>query len=145
MLPKIQKTADMNGVLSALIRENPKDATVLVCLFGGDRWSCCDEAAVVTDADGGVVAIATIAPEGEMGQGEPTIVGLYVLRAVRRQSLGESVFVTAVERCLERGFKKVRVDVLSKTALRLIGRVPKRLRAALVVSDQSGVSDIFDA
>ncbi|HBV01360.1 MAG TPA: hypothetical protein DEF00_03135 [Candidatus Taylorbacteria bacterium] len=44
-------------------------------LFAGDRGNCCDEAVVVFE-DNALVAIASIAPEGEAGSGEPTIVGL---------------------------------------------------------------------
>ncbi|TEU13008.1 MAG: hypothetical protein E3J25_06450, partial [Anaerolineales bacterium] len=43
-------------------------AIILILLFGGDRLRCCDEALIAFD-DRSIVGAATIALEGEMGEG----------------------------------------------------------------------------
>lgn len=105
-------------------------------LFCGDRLSCCDEAAIV-EIDGKIVALATIAPEGEMGEGTPTIVGLYTVRSFRRGGLGKAALEAAVRRCLAREFSHIRIDAISPNALRTIQSLSEELRAELVVNDQS--------
>lgn len=105
-------------------------------LFGGDRLFCCDEAAIV-EIDGKIVALATIAPEGEMEEGTPTIVGLYTVRAHRKQGCGKAALEAAVRRCLARGFSHIRVDAISPNALRTIQSLSEELQAELVVNDQS--------
>lgn len=105
-------------------------------LFCGDRITCCDEAAVV-EVDGKIVALATIAPEGEMGEGTPTIVGLYTARAYRQQGLGKVVLEVAVRQCITRGFFEIRVDVISPNALKTVQSLSAELQIKLAVSDQS--------
>ncbi len=105
-------------------------------LFCRDRLSCCDEA-VIAEVDGKIAALATIAPEGEMNEGTPTIVGLYTVRVYRQQGLGKAVLGAAVRRCLARGFSNIRVDAISPNALKTIQSLPEKLQAELVVSDQS--------
>jgi len=82
-----------------LIEENPElraDAWYPT-LFVGDRVLCCDEAAVV-EVGGKLAALATLAPEGEMNEGTPTIVGLYTVRAFRRKGYGKAALARAIER-----------------------------------------------
>ena len=105
-------------------------------LFCGDRLSCTDEA-VIVEVDGKIVALATIAPEGEIGEGTPTIVGLYTVRAYRKQGCGKAVLEPAIRRCLARGFSHIRVDAISPNALRTIQSLSEELRAELDVNDQS--------
>lgn len=105
-------------------------------LFVGNRLSCCDEAAIV-EVDGKIAALATIAPEGEMSEGTPTIVGLYTIRAYRKQGCGKAALEAAVRQCLGRGFTKIRVDILSPNALKTVQSLPEELRAGLAVNDQS--------
>lgn len=105
-------------------------------LFVGDRLSCCDEAAIA-EVDGKIAAIATIAPEGELNEGVPTIVGLYTIRAHRKQGYGKAALAAVICRCIGRGFQKIRVDVLTPNALKTVQALPDELRAALLVNDQS--------
>lgn len=121
-----------------LVTEHPQIRTDAwyPTLFVGDRLSCCDEAAIV-EVDGKIVAIATIAPEGELNEGVPTIVGLYTVRAYRQQGYGRTALEVAVRRCTARGFQNIRVDVLTPNALKTIQSLPDGLRAALLVNDQS--------
>ncbi len=104
-------------------------------LFGGDRISCCDEA-VVVEVSGTIVALATIAPEGEMTSGVPTIVGLYTVRGHRKSGYARLAFEAAVKRGIERGFTKIRVDTLSKGALRITKTMPMELSQVLEVGLQ---------
>ncbi|MSR78858.1 MAG: N-acetyltransferase [Candidatus Taylorbacteria bacterium] len=105
-------------------------------LFTGDRITCCDEASVVEIA-GKIVALATIAPEGEMGEGHPTIVGLYTVREHRCKGYGKTVLVTAIKRCLERGFSQIHMDVLTPKAMKTIQSLSTELKAELSISDQT--------
>ncbi|MEO8637842.1 MAG: GNAT family N-acetyltransferase [Candidatus Taylorbacteria bacterium] len=105
-------------------------------LFGGDRLSCCDEAVVVM-VEGCIAALATIAPEGEMTSGHPTIVGLYTVRAFRQQGYGKMVLEATVRRCMERGFTKVHIDVLTPKAMMTVNTLQLELRNVLEVVDQS--------
>jgi GNAT superfamily N-acetyltransferase len=89
------------------------------------------------------VGVATIAPEGEMMSGRPTIVALYVLPEFRQRGYGKILLEAAVERCLERGFEKIRVDVMSSYAMRAINSLPTHLRDALDVRDQGDVMNLF--
>lgn len=111
-------------------------------LFVGDRISCLDEA-IGLKAGGEIVGVATIAPEGEMMSGRPTIVALYVLPEFRQRGYGKILLEAAVERCLERGFEKIRVDVMSSYAMRAINSLPTHLRDALDVRDQGDVMNLF--
>lgn len=103
-------------------------------LFAGDRISVCDEA-VVGRIGEDVVGFATIAPRGEANSGQPTIVGLYVLPDHRRRRYGAGIFVATVERCLDRGFEKVRVDVMSDYVAKIINNLPDELKEHLDVCD----------
>ena len=114
---------------------------VVGILLVGDRLSCCDEGIVVED-DGRVVAVATIAPDGEEGSGEPTIVACYVLRADRRKGFGRACMTAAVERCCARGFARVRVDAVSTGGLRLNQSLPEELREILDIHDMTSGVDL---
>ncbi|GEM_PF-5773596 len=105
-------------------------------LFCGDRLSCCDEAAIA-EVNEKIAALATIAPEGEMEEGRPTIVGLYTVRLFRRRGFGKAVLEAAVRRCLSRGFSHIRVDAISPNAMKTIQSLSEELQAELTVSDQS--------
>ncbi|MBI2474543.1 MAG: GNAT family N-acetyltransferase [Candidatus Taylorbacteria bacterium] len=112
-------------------------------LFGGDRITCCDEA-VIAELEEKIIAIASIAPQGEMTSGQPTIVGLYTVRSFRRQGYGKTVMEAAVRRCLERGFTKIRVDAISKSAMKTVQSLPDELRVYLEVNDQSGLYSFLE-
>lgn len=112
-------------------------------LFGGDRITCCDEA-VIAELEEKIMAIASIAPQGEMTSGQPTIVGLYTVRSFRRQGYGKTVMEAAVRRCLERGFTKIRVDAISKSAMKTVQSLPDELRVYLEVNDQSGLYSFLE-
>lgn len=89
---------------------------IQVILFGGDRLTCCDDF-VTVEENGEPVGIATIAPEGEQMSGTPTIVGVYIKQEFRGKGLGKDLLHKAIERCIERGFTKVRIDCLTTAML----------------------------
>lgn len=119
-------------------RKVPHGAGII--LLVGDRLSCCDEAvgAVVNNQ---VVAVVTIAPHGEEQSGEPTIVALYTLPELRHQGYGREAFIAALVRCRERGFKRVRVDVLSDYVTRIISSLPKEDQEYLDIHDLGPIMD----
>lgn len=105
-------------------------------LFGGDRWNCVEE--VICARDGEEFAgIVTIAPEGEQRSAEPTIVGLYVLPKFRRRTIGKILLETAIDHMLSEGLEPIRLDVLSRSALRIIERLPAEKRQKLKIVDCS--------
>ena len=109
-------------------------------LLSGDRIYCCDEV-IAGMTEGKFVGVATIAPRGEKNYGQPTIVALYVHPDHRRQGYGKTIMKAAVRRCVKRGFKKVRVDVMSGWALRAINSLPENLREVLEVNYQGDFMD----
>ncbi len=124
-----------------LLQAQPPSAAIAM-LFGGDRFSCCDEfVAVLVGKE--IAAIASIAPKGEQGTGTPTIVGLYTVPEFRRKGHGETAFRAAVERCRERGFTTVRVDVMSRHVTRMIEKLPDNDRELLEVHDYGSIMDFM--
>lgn len=122
-------------LLEAVTTRDPQGFMAAI-VIGGDRIACCDEA-IVCDDDSHR-GIATIAPEGEYGgTGMPTIVGVFVREADRRCGYGAELFAAAVRRCIERGFERVHVDVLSEGMRYLIEGLPADLRAVLEVEEYS--------
>ena len=115
---------------------------IIGTLLAGDRLSCCDEG-VVWDEDGKIIGAATIAPNGEMMSGEPTIVALYVISSRRREGIGCELMKAAIDRCVERGFGRVRVDVLSTGARKTIAKLSAEQRALLRVVDMGSILDLF--
>lgn len=107
---------------------------VVAILLAGDRLSCVDEA-VAVEADGEVVGVATIAPEGEQGSGEATIVAVFVKKEWRGRGLGRQLFEDAIRRCAERQLVPVRLDVLSSKARQIIETLPEELVRLIKVYD----------
>jgi GNAT superfamily N-acetyltransferase len=111
-------------------------ALMAVTVIGGDRIACCDEGVVFVDDP--YRGIATIAPEGEWGSdGTPSIVGIFVREVDRHQGYATVLTEAVVRRCVERGFARVHVDVLSRGVLRAIEKLPAELWDILEVVDQS--------
>ncbi|MBI2551444.1 GNAT family N-acetyltransferase [Candidatus Uhrbacteria bacterium] len=109
-------------------------------LFGGDRLTCCDEFLAAFDGQE-IVALASIAPWGEEGEGTPTIVGLYVLYERRGQGIGSILFEATVKRCVERGFEKIRVDLMSAGMAHVVNRLSEDLRQRLMIVNHGQIMD----
>jgi GNAT superfamily N-acetyltransferase len=107
-----------------------KEAVWVFIFFGGDRLSCVDEAVVIKH-EGQIVSLASIAPEGEWGSGEPTIVGLYTMPDYRLRGLGATVMEAAVRRCQARGLTPVSVAILSQEVKKLIDKLPQNIKQHL--------------
>lgn len=119
------------------MRERGISLIPLVIVMGGDRIHCCDEAVVVEDESGALVGAATIAPNGEDFSGQPGIVGVYVIPECRNRGLSKVLMTAVTERCVERGFKEVRVDVMSGRILRVINALSAELRGIMKVVDHT--------
>lgn len=90
-----------------------------------------------------LIGVATIAPEGEEQSGQPTIVGLYVAPEYRSKGYGSQILQKAIERCLERGFENIRMDVMSSNATKIIKKLPKEIQEKLDVHDLGNLMDNF--
>lgn len=107
------------------------------CLFGGDRFSCIDEA-VCLEVDGEIVGLATIAPRGEELSGQPTIVGLYVRHQFRGNGYSYRIMMAAIDRMRERGLTKpFRADATSSPGFRACQGLPEDYKADLEIHDMS--------
>jgi ribosomal protein S18 acetylase RimI-like enzyme len=120
--------------------ENPNPAIGI--LLGGDRMSCCDEGILMQEGEN-VIGIATIASKGEEESGQPTIVGLYVAPEYRNKGYGGQILQKAIERCLERGFKKIRMDVMSSNVTKILEKLPKEIQDKLDVHNVGNIMDLF--
>ncbi len=126
------------------LREEKFDAAMAI-LLSGDRISCCDEGVIMSDKDK-TIGLATIAPEGEERSGQPTIVGLYVAPKYRKKGYGAKILQRAVERCLERGLDKkgkIRMEVMSSWAKKIIDKFPDNLKEKIEVYDLGSMMDDF--
>lgn len=113
-----------------------KPSMALGLLLGGDRWLCVDEVALAT-VDHAVVGIATIAPEGEMRDGEPTIVAIYVLHEHRASGVGYELLEATVDYMLSKGLEPIRIDAMNSKVSRMVDRLPAEKRQKISVVDQS--------
>ena len=140
MVTEVVRMGEVAAWLSPLLAT--VSAAKLACLFGGDRASCCDEAVVIKHR-GQIIALTTIAPAGEMGSGEPAIVGVYTMPEWRRHGLGLEVLQATIRRCVERGLKPVRIDVMSSGLGRLVERLPPELKLWVNAQDMGSPLDSF--
>ena len=122
-------------MLKAVIADKDEGMMASFVVLSGDRITCCDE--VVVFANDPELGIVTISSEGEMGDGTPTIVGMYVRPSSRGKSFGTALLAAAVRRCVERGFEKVRIDTLTRASKRAVDKLPDELKARLDVHDMS--------
>ena len=133
----------LRNVLIEKIRQLHEKPNIAVgLLLTGDRISCCDEG-VIAEQEAKLVGVATIAPEGEEMSGQPTIVGLFVVPEHRGKGLGAQILKKAVERCIERGFENIRMDVMSSNAMKIIDKLPDDLKKKVDVYDLGNIMDNF--
>lgn len=130
------------AALRAWVNELPF-SPVVATLLAGDRLACCDEA-VGIEVRGKIVAGATIAPEGEELDGQPTIVGVYCLPVFRLSGYGRAAFLAAIKRCRKRGFERVRVDIISAGMRRIIQSLSREEREYLIIMDFGPLLDILE-
>lgn len=122
--------------------EFPKEM-VTVILFGGQRLHCIDEA-IIGIVDDEIIGAATIAPEKQEYRGEPEIVGLYIRPEFRREGYGTEIFRRAVQRCRERGWDNVKVQILSSEIPGLIDKLSEENRELLDTVEAYGPVDLKD-
>jgi len=116
-----QLIGDVVSRLEANCINNPPEVMpFLPLLFGGDRYHCVDEAVVLLVGGVKPVAIATIAPLGESGNGQPEIVGLYVIPNLRKHRIGQFLLQKTLERCAERSFPTVTICVITQAGKHLV-------------------------
>ncbi len=137
---KVVPKADAAEWVHSLHSTKPSMAMGL--LLAGDRWSCVDEVALAT-VDGEIVGIATIAPQGEMMEGVPTIVAIYVLHGHRHRGIGYELLEAAVDYMLAKGLEPIHIDSINSKVSRMIDRLPmeKRQKISVVDSSMGGAMD----
>ncbi len=121
--------------ISPIISQMPMSASRAI-LFGGDRYLCCDEYVVCLEGKD-LIAIASIAPHGEMMSGVPTIVGAWVHPSSRKQGIGKKLIEQTLSRCQERGFEKVELDALVPAIKKIYESFPEELKAYVILKDFS--------
>lgn len=119
-----------------------RDPAIMGTLLSGDRTTCCDEV-IAGFVEGQIVGVCTIAPRGEEGSGQPTIVAFYTHPDYRHRGYGRKIVEGTVRRCLERGFTKIRVDTLSAHAKRICETLSEDLRRHLEVNDCGSSMDMW--
>lgn len=136
----------------------PKNDFMVSFLLKGDRIRGCDEGVIMTQQDK-PIGVATIAPYGEEAdvslinfrkrlekegvkdlnklqtEGEPTIVGLYVVPEERKKGYGRKILIRAVERCIKRGFEKIRTDVTTPEGEKTVQSLPDDIKSKLDVRE----------
>ena len=76
-------------------------------------------ALVAEDANGSIVGFAVAGPDrDEDGGGKAELYGVYILERHQRQGLGRRLVAAVAQRLLRRGFRSMRVWVLSRNASR---------------------------
>lgn len=137
---KVISRPELIKLTSNLFHEllDPKIGIVL----SGDRISCCDEG-VIMQIQNKLIGVATIAPQGEANSGQPTIVGLYVKPEYRSKGYGKDILQRAIERCIERGFENIRMDVMSLNAQKIIEKLPQKLKEKIDAHFSGNMLDNF--
>jgi len=105
-------------------------------LLAGDRWLCVSHV-LTAIINGKIVGISTVADKGEMGEGIPTIVAIYVLPEYRNNGIGARLFEATVDYMLSLRLSPIRVDILSPKIASMIKKLPGQKRAMLVINDLS--------
>lgn len=114
-------------------------SAVVGLLLGGDRLSCVDEG-VALEVEGEIVGVGTIAPEGEQMSGQPTIVAIYVKPEHRGNRYAEIILQATVERCVEREFSNIRLEILSKYLRSAVAALPDPLKNSLDIHDLADIA-----
>lgn len=120
--------------------EARKSQVAMITLFGGDRATCCDECLIATDDADEFVGMVSISYQGELGNGQPEIVGLYVVPECRLLGVGLQLLEAAVRRVLSTE-DTVRLQALSRSCVATANKLPKEFVGRVEVIDQS--SDDF--
>jgi GNAT superfamily N-acetyltransferase len=108
-------------------------------LLAGDRWFCVSHVLTAT-VNGKIVGVSTVADKGEMGEGVPTIVALYVLPKYRNNGIGTKLFEATVDYMLSLGLSPIRVDILNPKISIMVKKLPKEKRVRLVVNNLSSTA-----
>ena len=95
-------------------------------LFSGDRAIGCKHKFVVENNSGEVIGVATLAPEGEQCSGDPTLVGIMIHGAHRRQGYGTALLVHVIEFAIKNKLIPLRIDLSNPSMIDLVSKLPAR-------------------
>lgn len=113
-----------------------KPSTSIALLLSGDRWSCVGDVVLATE-ESEILGIATIAPQGEMGDGNPTIVAIYILPDNRASGVGYLLLEATVDYMVSKGLTPIHMDVMNSRVMRMIDRLTPERRQFIVTMDLS--------
>lgn len=129
IIPRSEYTERPVSLDSRWMAPCPSASFEYAALFGGERLSQCDEIIALRQGRD-IVAVASIAPYGEDGKGdptgEPTIVGMFTDPAFRKQGCGTLVLTAALLRLHGRGFMNVVTEATSDGGFKAAQRVLKQ-------------------
>jgi len=92
-------------------------------LFGWDRLRPVEFVGLALDDEGSVIGLATLAPTDESGeQPRPTIIGVWVVPAHRKQGVGPALMKALSQQCLESYKMAPTADAVSVDGLKLCRR-----------------------
>lgn len=114
--------------LVAAIQTLPVTPMVAI-LFGGERLMVTSWGVVASEG-ATPIGLATVADEGEMMSGIPTIIGVMVLPEWRRQGIGLALLRAVVEEAGKRNLLPLRYDAMTPSGLALaqaVGYGPEML------------------
>ena len=114
---------------------------VVGVLLAGDRLLCVTEA-VGIEIEGKMIGIATIAEEGELYSGDPTLVALYIKPEHRQKGYGKKLLKEAISYAKKK-FPYLRVDILSSKVKKMIQSLPEEDKKFLKIFDPGASTGFY--
>ena len=110
-------------------------------LLSGDRLLCVTEA-VGIEKEREIIGIATIAKEGELLSGDPTLVALYVKPEHRQKGYGKKLLKEAISYAKKK-FPYLRVDILSSKVKKMIQSLSEEDKKFLKIFDPGAATGFY--
>lgn len=114
---------------------------VVGVLLSGDRLLCVTEA-VGIEIEGKMIGIATIAEEGELYSGDPTLVALYIKPEHRQKGYGKKLLKEAISYAKKK-FPYLRVDILSSKVKKMIQSLSEEDKKFLKIFDPGASTGFY--
>jgi len=112
-------------------------------LLSGDRVSCISEGLGI-EKEGEIIGIATIAKEGELLSGDPTLVALYIKPEHRQKGYGKKLLKEAIRYAkAKKKFPYLRVDILSSKVKKMIQSLSEEDKKFLKIFDPGASTGFY--
>jgi hypothetical protein len=117
--------------IGLFLRQEAKSSDYVPGLFDEARWFKCDEV-YLAEENGSICGFVTIAANGMVGAGRPTVDTLYVPISRRNKGLGSSLLEEGIRRLLKRDPNgRVYCDLQNSAMERLVAKLPHEIRQKL--------------